>query len=104
MLESFEPNISDLIDPSVRKVLEFLIENRDFDYSKEEMAEGAEISRPTLYRLWPMLQKNGLLKQTRKYGNVQLCKINEDNEIVKLLVKLEIAAVKEQFKRMENRK
>ncbi|MBI2579155.1 MAG: winged helix-turn-helix transcriptional regulator [Candidatus Aenigmarchaeota archaeon] len=101
LLKSLRPNITDLINPSVRKVLEFLVENRGFDYSKEEIAGGSGISRPTLYRIWPMLERNGLLQATRKYGKTQLYKINESSELVKLLIKLEIAAVKEQFKRME---
>lgn len=101
ILKSLKPNITDLVDPSVRKVLEFLIENRAFDYSKEEITEGSGISRPTLYRIWPLLERNGLLQETRKYGNTQLYKINEKNELVKVLIKLEIAIVKEQFKRME---
>ena len=96
-----KPNISDMMDMSVRKVMEFMIENRAFDYSKEEIAKGSEISRPTLYRIWPLLERNGLLQETRKYGKTRLYKINETNELVKVLVHLEIAAVKEQFKRME---
>src|SRR3989338_10155439 len=103
LLKPLEPKIADLMDPSARKVLEFLIENRAFDYSKEEIAEGSDISRPTLYRIWPLLEKNGLLQETRKYGNTRLYKINEKNEMVKILIKLEIAAVREQFKRMESK-
>ena len=98
-----KPKIADLMDASVRKVLEFLTENRALDYSKEEIAEGSEISRPTLYRIWPLLERNGLLQETRKYGNTRLYKINEKNEMVKILIKLEIAAVREQFKRMESK-
>ncbi len=101
LLQALEPRIADLLDASARKVLEFLVENRAFDYSKEEIAEGSEISRPTLYRIWPLLEKNGIIAKTRKYGNAQLFKIDESNELVKVLVKLELAAVREQFKRME---
>ena len=96
-----EPNMADLFDLSGRKVLEFLVENRGLDYSKEEMAEGADISRPTLYRIWPSLEKNGLLIETRKYGNAQLYRVNEDNEIVKVWIELELAAAREQLKRMK---
>lgn len=101
ILKLLQPKIADLTDPSARKVLEFLVENRAFDYSKEEIAEGAKISRPTLYRIWSLLEKNGIISKTRKYGNAQLFKINENNELVKVLIKLEIAIVKEQFKRAE---
>ena len=104
LIRSLKPNITDLIMPSVGKALEFLIENRDFDYSKEEIAEGAGISRPTLYRIWPFLERNGLLEETRKYQNTRLYKLNSRNELAKVLIKLEIAAVKEQFKRMEGKR
>lgn len=102
ILKAFKPNISDMLNKSVAKVLEFLIENRAFDYSKEEIAEGSEISRPTLYRIWPLLERNGLLIETRKYGNTQLFKINENSELVKFLIKLELQILREQFKRMSS--
>lgn len=92
-----------MIDQSVKAILEFLVENRAFDYSKEEIAKGSEISRPTLYRIWNVLEGNGIIEETRKYGNTQLYKINEKNELVKLLIKLEEAAVREQFKRMKSK-
>ena len=101
ILKSLKPSIADLCDRSVAKVLEFLVENRAFDYSKKEIAEGSEISRPTLYRIFPLLEKNDLIVKTRKYGNTQLYKVNENNEMVKFLIKLEIQMVKEQFKRMK---
>ena len=56
-------------------------------YSKEEIAEISEISRPTLYRIWPVLEGNGLLKETRKYGNAKLYKINEENLLEEVLQK-----------------
>ena len=103
ILKTLNPSIADILDRSVAKVLDFLIENRSFDYSKEEMAEGSGVSRPTLYRIWPTLERNGLLEETRKYGNTKLYKINENSELVKFLIKIEIQLVKEQFKRMKIR-
>ena len=96
-----ETRMADLFDPSFRKVMEFLVENRGLDYSKEEIAEGAGISRPTLYRIWNTLEKNGLVAETRKYGNTQLYKANESNEMVKAWMGLELAVVREQLKRMK---
>jgi len=101
IVKALRPSIADFLIPSVGKVVEFLIENRAFDYSKEEIAEGSGISRPTLYRIWPFLERNGLIRETRRYQNTRLYKINEQNELAKVLIKLEIAAVKEQFKRMK---
>ena len=34
------------------KVLEFLIEGRELDYSVSDIAEGAGIGRTTLFRIW----------------------------------------------------
>ncbi len=103
LLKALKPNIAELTDPSIRKVLEFLIENRAFDYSKEEIVGGSGISRPTLYRIWGTLEGNGIIEETRKYGNTRLYKINEKNELVKVLVQLETAVVREQLKRMESK-
>jgi Fe2+ or Zn2+ uptake regulation protein len=100
VLAPLQPSVAEMLTPSVGKVMEFLIENMAFDYSKEEIAEGAEISRPTLYRIWTFLEKNGLIKATRKYQNTQLYKIDENNEQVKTVIKLEVAMVREQLKRM----
>ena|SRR3989344_5718139 len=102
VLMPLEPKMADLHDASVRKVIAFLVENRGLDYSKEEIATGSGISRPTLYRIWPTLEKNSLLIATRKYGNAQLYKINEDNEFIKTWIKLELAIVREQLKRMKS--
>ena len=99
-----ELRMADIFDPSLRKVMEFLVENRGLDYSKEEIAEGADISRPTLYRIWNVIEKNELVEETRKYGNAQLYKANENNEIVRIWMELELAAVREQLKRMKNLK
>lgn len=57
-----------------------------------------------MYRIWSLLVKNGLVKETRKYGNTQLYKINETNELVKAMIQLEIAVVKEQFRRIGKNK
>ena len=103
ILKVLSPSIADILDRSLAKVLDFLIENRAFDYSKEEVAEGSDISRPTLYRIWPALKRNGLIEETRKYGNTRLYKVNENSELVKFLIKIEIQLVKEQFKRMNLR-
>ncbi|MBI2075925.1 MAG: winged helix-turn-helix transcriptional regulator [Candidatus Aenigmarchaeota archaeon] len=103
ILKTLNPSIADILDRSVAKVLDFLVENRSFDYSKEEVAEGSGVSRPTLYRIWPTLERNGLIEETRKYGNTKLYKINGNSELVKFLIKIEIQLVKEQFKRMDKR-
>ena len=51
----FRKNLGDT--PKIR-VLEFLIEGRELDYSLSDIAEGAEIGRVTLFRIFDDLLKS----------------------------------------------
>src|SRR3989338_4356158 len=73
--------------PKIR-VLDMLITGRELDYSISDIAEQAGIGRSTFYRMMDELVKNKIITATRKFGNIQLYKINMDNEFVKGLVKL----------------
>jgi len=71
------------------RILDFLIDNRPFDYSRNEIMEGSGVSRNTLYKLWPTIERTGLIKKTRKIGRAELYKLNEGNTVVKELLKLD---------------
>lgn len=71
------------------KVIDFLLDNNIFDYTKKEIANGAGISRPTLYKFFDKLVNSGLVIKTRKVRGVQMYKINLDSPIVKRLMELE---------------
>ena len=73
--------------PKIR-VLEFLIEGRELDYSISDIAEGAGIGRTTLFRLWADLIGLGIITHTRDIGNAKLYKLNLENTFVKKLVEL----------------
>ena len=73
--------------PKIR-VLEFLIEGRELDYSISDIAEGAEIGRTTLFRIWEDLIKNKIIVSTRQIGNAKLYKLNLENLFVKKLVEI----------------
>jgi len=70
------------------KVLEFLIEGRELDYSISDIAEGAEIGRTTLFRIWKDLIDLKIIKHTRDIGNARLYKLNMGNIFVKKMVEL----------------
>jgi len=70
------------------KVLEFLIEGRELDYSLSDIAEGSGIGRTTLFRIWNDFEKLNFVKQTRTIGNAKLFKINLKNNFIKKLVSL----------------
>ena len=73
--------------PKIR-VLEFLIEGRELDYSLSDIAEGAEIGRTTLFRAFDDLVKAGVIIPTREIGNAKLFKLNIKNLFVKKMVEL----------------
>ncbi len=71
--------------PKIR-VLEFLIEGRELDYSISDIAEGAKIGRTTLFRIWNDIIKLDIIKPTREIGNAKLYKLNMENSFVKKLI------------------
>ncbi|MFA6022990.1 MAG: hypothetical protein WC781_02805 [Candidatus Pacearchaeota archaeon] len=73
--------------PKIR-VLEFFIEGRELDYSISDIAEGAEIGRTTLFRIFDDLLSSKMIVFTRQIGNAQLYKLNIQNPFVKKMVEL----------------
>ena len=73
--------------PKIR-VLEFLIEGRELDYSISDIAEGAEIGRTTLFRAFDDLLKAGVIVPTRQIGNAKLFRLNKSNPFVRKMVEL----------------
>jgi len=71
------------------RVLDFLIDNMRFDYSKKEIMEGAQIGKTTLFKIWNESLKLGIIRPTRRFGKAQLFTLNENNEVVKQLLRLE---------------
>ena len=72
------------------RVLDFLLDNNIFDYTKTEIARGANITRPTLYRFWEKLEKAGLIIKTRKINRTQLYKINLESSIIKKIMEMRL--------------
>src|SRR3989338_9821577 len=72
----------------VIKVLNFLLQGRELDYSMSDIARNSDISWTTLNRVWAGMEKTGLIKNTRKIGKAKLYKLNSENEIVKRLIDL----------------
>lgn len=88
-------------DAIENKMIDFLIEGEGFDYTKKDIADGCRISRPTLYKIFPKLIKEGVIKPTRTIGRIQLYTLNTENEKVKALLKLEEFLLKKSFEQVE---
>ena len=71
------------------KVLDFLMDNESFDYSKTDIAVGTELSRATLFKAWPKLEALDLITATRTVGQAKMFKLNKQNPIVKKLMELD---------------
>lgn len=82
-------------DSPVVKVLDFFIDNQEFDYSLTDIANGAGIAWSTLHEFWPDFVKVGLVVRTRKIGRAELYKLNVANPLVKKLIEIDMLASKQ---------
>ena len=73
--------------PKIR-VLEYLLEGRELDHSISDIAEGANINRVTLFRMWDDIKKSHIVVHTRNIGNAKLYKINPNHPHAKSLMEL----------------
>ena len=76
-------------DSPLVKVIDFLIDHQDFDYTKKEIAKYVGINLKTLNKIWPKLEKNGIVVQTRRIGRGVLYKLNKESPIVKNILELD---------------
>lgn len=86
------------------KVLDFLIENRIFDYSKTDIARETRISRATLDSFWNNLIELDLIKPTRTIGRATLYKLNRENESVKKMIEFDLALSKSYAEKITEKK
>ena len=70
------------------KILEFLIENKIFDYSKKQIAEEIGLSKVTFLKYFKHLEELGLVAVTRKFGKAKLYTLNESNPFTKKFIEL----------------
>src|SRR3989344_4653298 len=71
------------------RVVDFLLENRLFDYSKTDIAKNANVGWSTLHGMWKVLERTKIVKQTRVVGKSKMFKLNEENPIVRKLIELD---------------
>jgi len=74
--------------PTIR-VLDYLMTERDLDFSISDMARNVSIGRTTLYRIWGKLLKNQIILPTRIIGKSKLYKLNKENPKIQKLMELD---------------
>jgi len=76
-------------DYPIIKVLDFLIENEIFDYSKKDIAKYSEVSWNTLENFFDKMIKKEIIIRTRKVGKSEMYKLNLENPVVQKLIELD---------------
>ena len=90
-------------DNPTTRILEFLMEGKDFDYSLTDIANNSGVSWRTVHRIFPRFIKNNIAIKTRMIGRAQLYKINDKNESVKKLIELFNKLMINELESMENK-
>jgi len=84
--------------PTVR-VLDFLLTERELDFSITDMADNSGIGRATLYRIWDSLITHKIIVHTRKIGKAKLFRLNMENPKIKKLIELYDLLVLDELKK-----
>lgn len=71
------------------RVLDFLIEGREMDYSMTEIAKNSGVGWTAFSDIWPGLVEKKIVMQTRKIENAKLYRLNIENPWVKELIKMD---------------
>lgn len=91
-------------DYPIIRVLDFLIENDIFDYSKKDICRYADVSWNTLETFWSKLEKTNIVTYTRKVGKASMYKLNTKNPIVKQLIELDNTLLKKSLEKIGQKK
>jgi len=81
-------------DSPLTRIIDFIIDNRPFDASKTDIANMSGVSKAALFNNWWRLEKYGLVKISRQYGNTKLYKLNSESPIAKQLLDLDMTLMK----------
>ena len=76
------------------KVIDFFLDNREFDYSLTDIAKKADVGWSTLHQFWKDIVRLGIVTKTRRIGRAELYKLNLNSPLVKKLIELDTAISK----------
>lgn len=85
--------------PTVR-ILNFLILEKDFDYSMTDIAEGSNVGWTSLTRAWKQLEKRKAIVHTRDIGRAKLFKLNTQDSTIQKLIRLHWEIIKAETDKM----
>ena len=76
-------------DSPIVKVIDFFLDNREFDYSLTDIAKNSDIGWSTLHQFWKNLIIMEVVVKTRRIGRAELYKLNLNSSLVKRLIELD---------------
>ena len=76
-------------DSPIVKVIDFFLDNMEFDYSLTDIAKKSDIGWSTLHSFWKDIVKLGIVTKTRRIGRAELYKLNITSPVVKKLIDLD---------------
>jgi hypothetical protein len=93
-------------DSPTLRIIDFFLDNPLSDYSKSEVAKNLAMSRATFFKYWKELETSDALVVTRKIGRATMYKLDRENDIVKQLIRLDMAISRKTMERQveENQK
>ena len=90
--------LTDLFGDSPRvRLLDFLADHVDYDYTLTQIHRLARVSRPTLYRLVAAMEGEGLIVQTREVGGSHFFRLATENPKVVAMLQMDFRQVNEEL-------
>ena len=89
--------------PTIR-ILDYLLTEREIDFSITDLARNAGVGRTTLYRIWEDIVNNKIIIPTRIIGRAKLYKLNKNNIKIQKLMEIDDALIMEDLKKRSKKK
>lgn len=89
--------------PLVR-IMEFLIEGKDFDYSMTDIAQNANVGWTSFSRVWKQMESMNVVRHTKNIGKARLYKLNLEDATVQKLVRMHWEIIKSETDKMLKKK
>lgn len=91
-------------DSPMIRVMDYLLTERELDFSITDIARNSGIGRATLYRIWDNLTRNNIIIHTRDIGKAKLFKLNTKNAKIRKLIEIYDMLVLEGLKNQNQKK
>ena len=95
--------LTTIFNTASAKILDFLLLNRDFDYSEADISRLAQTPVRTLQRALPMLLEEKLVRTTRKSGRSTMYMANIDSKRGEILLSYVKISLEENIRSVDKR-